>query len=145
MRTTLLVAMVILFVLGAFAVALSTRIFGQVETSTSLSPSQTQVIPQTKKVQIIINCNCAWNGTYADSPITAPIAIDISGKGNKTVVLDRPSDCLERWVLSVTAQKHGSITDDLLTISILKMDGTVIDTVSTKTNMPISLTEIIED
>jgi hypothetical protein len=91
-----------------------------------------------------VTCNGNWSGTFADTPITAPLAVSIEGPGDKTITIDRPCDCLKQWVVSVTVKKQG-VNDDLLSVSVEKMDGTILNSVNTRTNEPVSVIAIVYD
>ena len=79
------------------------------------------------QVQIQVQYSGAWSGAYGD---TGNIQ-SWSGTGAYTLTLDRPLGTT-MWIISANAQKQDSSSDPL-TISILKMDGTVLKTSSTST------------
>jgi hypothetical protein len=83
---------------------------------------------QGNQVQIKVTYTGDWKGSYTDLSQT----VSWDGTGDKTVTLTRPSgNAGLTWIVSANAQKYDGDPTGTLTISILKMDGTVIKTAST--------------
>jgi nitrogen fixation protein FixH len=79
------------------------------------------------QVQLKVQYSGSWSGTYnIDGSITP-----FNGNGAQTITLDRPSQS-GVWIIgaTATAEIQGG-SSGTLTISILKMDGTVLQTAST--------------
>jgi hypothetical protein len=92
----------------------------------------------TTKVQLQIQYSGNWTADYGSGTSTE-IAIEgetFNGTGSKTLTITRPDSSDPVWAMTLSAKKTDivlpgmSAIDDPLTISILKLDGTVLDTSS---------------
>ncbi len=106
----------------------------------------------TNQVQIRVEYVGAWAGAYADSSTDPPVSVNWKGDGTSTITVDRPSNSNGVWVLSANAQKTDdslgrmNTDNDTLTLSILKMDGTTLETASTSAlNGATQVSVIIDD
>ncbi len=86
------------------------------------------------QVQIKVQYSGSWSGAYGGGSIAN--VQSWSGTGTQTVILDKSSS---PWVVVAGAAKADG-SSGTLTISILKMDGTVLATSSTST--PYALTTV---
>jgi len=78
-----------------------------------------------QKVVIKVEYDGEWQGAYGD----VYGIVSWNGNGAKTVTLDRASDAY-LWIVSANAQKKDN-SNGILTIKILKMDGTILKQAST--------------
>jgi len=78
------------------------------------------------QVQVRVSYNNAWQGVYDDGAN----ANGWNGNGAKTITLKMPSNSNGIWIVSANARILSG-SSDTLTISILKMDGTVLQSAST--------------
>ena len=83
------------------------------------------VTPKVKQVYIKVEYAGEWQGAYGDQSGI----VSWSGTGTKTVTLSRPGDAY-MWIVSANAQKMDD-SNDVLTIKIMKTDGTILKEAST--------------
>ena len=81
---------------------------------------------ETNQVQVKVSYSGSWSGSYG----TTSSFVIWKGTGDKTVIVNKPSGSGKLFIVSATAQKQDD-SSNTLTISILKMDGTVLQTAST--------------
>jgi hypothetical protein len=95
----------------------------------ALLPNNLGSSSQTNQVQVQVSYSGSWSGAYATTSST----VSWSGTGDKTITVTRPSGTNGAiFIVSANAQKQDS-SSGTLTISILNMDGTVLQTADTNT------------
>ena len=133
-----LIPIALTLIVALVAVATLIGVNSLISNANSDSGNQNIKNYQTKELQIQIQYEGNWKLDYAYSSTTDSYmnGETFTGTGQKTLTITRPPSANYDWAVSVIAQKTDdtlqrmAATNDTLTVSILKIDNTVLDTSS---------------